>query len=172
MRVALDKAQIERALGDALLHRLRIADEKRRYHRGEARLELADELRQDVFADSHARADKQRPGELSGELLHARVELGRERKDALGVFERERSGGRERDAALRAIEKAGVELLLQLLDLESDRRLGHEKRLRRLGERQVFRYRMKDLQAPQTHGLLKHKPGEEASFALLQSMMW
>ena len=58
---------------------------------------------------------------------------------------------RERDAALRAIEEPHVQVLLELPDLEGDRRLGHEQRLGRLGERKVLRDRVEDLEAPVGH---------------------
>src|SRR5207302_1559984 len=55
------------------------------------------------------------------------------------------------DASLRAIEEPCAQMLFQLLDLEGDRRLRHEERLGRLGERQVLRYRVEHLQAPVGH---------------------
>src|SRR5256885_7632696 len=55
------------------------------------------------------------------------------------VLERHLPRRRERDASLRAIEEPRAQILLQLLDLEGHRRLRHEERLGRLGERQVLR---------------------------------
>ena len=115
MRIALDEAQIQRALGDAILDGFGVADEKRRHHGREARLELADELRQQVLADRHARADEQRPARLAAHLLQSRVELRGQPEDALGVLERDLARGRERDASLRAVEQPRVEVLLELL---------------------------------------------------------
>src|SRR5262249_56004475 len=126
MRVALDEAEVQRALRDAVLDRLGIADEERGHNRGEARLELTDQLRQHVLAYRHARAYEQRPRRLATHLLQACVELGRQRQDALGVLERELASRCERDPPLRAVEEARVQLLLELLHLERDRRLAHE----------------------------------------------
>ncbi len=75
MRITLDKAKVQGALGDAILHRLRIADEQRRDHGGKASLELADQLRQQVLADRHAAADEQRAPELAADVLQSRFEL-------------------------------------------------------------------------------------------------
>ena len=91
--------------------------------------------------------------------LQARVELGGQREDALGVLERDLARGRERDAPLRAVEEARAQVLFELLDLEGDRRLGHEQRLGRLGEGQVLRDGMEYLEAPVGHQLFKHKTG-------------
>src|SRR5438093_4422763 len=115
VRITLDKAKVQGALGDAILHRLRIADEQRGYHGGKAPLELADQLRQQVLADRHAAADEQRAAELAADVLQSRFELGGKGNDALGVLERYDAGGSERDAALRAGEKARAEGSLWLL---------------------------------------------------------
>src|SRR5205814_7754671 len=121
-----------------------------------ARPELTDQLRQQVFADRHAAADEERPAELAAQVLQPRLELGRERQDALRVVERNGAGGREHDAALGAVEEAGIEILLELLDLERDGRLRHEKRIRRLGERQMLRDRVEYLKVSVRHpGILR-----------------
>ena len=65
--------------------------------------------------------------------------------------------GRERDAPLRAVEEARVEVLLELLDLEGDRRLGHEQRLGGLGEGQVLRDGVEYLEAPIGHSPSRYK---------------
>src|SRR6185503_5174737 len=71
VRVAFYEAQVQRALGDALLDSLGIAYEQVRHHRRETRLEPADQLRQHVLAYRHARPDQERPGRLSAHLLQA-----------------------------------------------------------------------------------------------------
>ncbi len=93
----------------------------------------------------------QRAGELSAQLLHARVKLCGESKDAIGVLERNVPAKVRRNAALRAIEEARVQLLLQLPDLKSHGRLRHEQRLCRLGERQVFRHGIENLESSIRH---------------------
>jgi hypothetical protein len=50
-----------------------------------------------------------------------------------------------------AIEKPGIEVLFELLDLKSHRGLRHEQDICRLGERQLFGNRMKYLQAAISH---------------------
>src|SRR2546425_4850863 len=75
VRIALDKAKVQGALGDAILDRLRIADEQRRHHGGKAPLELADQLRQQILADGHASADEKRAPELAADVLQASFEL-------------------------------------------------------------------------------------------------
>jgi hypothetical protein len=54
---------------------------------------------------------------------------------------------------MAAIKQAGIEVLLQLLDLEGHRGLRHEQDLGGLGERQLLGYRMKHLKPP-----IGHKP--------------
>src|ERR1044071_6971984 len=100
MRIALDEAEIQRALGDPLLHGLGITHEQRWRHSREARLELADELRQDVLADRHAGADEERPARLAAHLLQPPIELLGQPEDALGALERDLARRRKRDAPL------------------------------------------------------------------------
>lgn len=83
--------------------------------------------------------------------------LGGQAKDALGILEHYAPGFGQRDLPVTALKQARVELLFQLFDLERDRRLRHEQRLGRLGEREVFCDRVKDLEAPVGHDLFKHK---------------
>ncbi len=159
VRVALDEAQIQAALEDAVLHLLRVGDEEPRHDGRKARLELADELRQQIFADRHAGADQERPGDMPGELLEARIELAREPEDAFRVLEREDPGRGERDAAARPVEQARVVLLLELADLEGHGRLRHEERLRRLGEGEVLRNRVEDLETAISHPRILREKG-------------
>ena len=72
MRIALDEADVEAALGDALLDRLGVGDESRGTTPGIARLELAEHLRQQEIGDRRARADQQRAGDLAAHLLQPR----------------------------------------------------------------------------------------------------
>jgi hypothetical protein len=51
-----------------------------------------------------------------------------------------------------AFEQPGIEVLLQLLDLEGHRGLGHEQLLRRLRKRKLAGNGMKYLQAAVGHG--------------------
>ena len=73
------------------------------------------------------------------------------REDALGVIQDEASRRGERDSAVTALEKARIELLFELLHLKGDRRLRHEKLLRRLGEGELLRYGVEDLKAAVGH---------------------
>ena len=93
------------------------------------------------------------PATCPRHLLQPRVELRGQREDALGVFERHLPRGRQRDVPVRAVEEPRVEVLLELPDLERDRRLRHEQRLGRLGERQMLRDRVEHLEAP-----IRHEP--------------
>src|SRR6185295_18464812 len=99
------------------------------------------------------RADQERSRRLAAHFLQARIELGRQCEDALGILERELARGRERDLSLRAVEEACAELLLELLHLEGDRGLGHAQRLGGLGKGEVLRYRVEYLQAPVGHDI-------------------
>ena len=101
----------------------------------------------------------ERAGGVAAHLLQPRVELGGEREDALGVLERHLPRRREQDASLRAVEEPHVQVLLELLDLESDCRLGHEQRLGSLGEGKVLRYRMEYLKAPVGHASMLREKG-------------
>src|SRR6267378_404233 len=160
VRIALDEAQVQGTLGDTILDRLRIADKQHRHDGRKAGLELADQLRQQVLADRHAAADEERAPELAADVLQSRFELRGQGEDALGVLERYDAGGGERDAALRAVEKARVEVFLELLDLEGHRRLRHEQRVGRLGEGEVLRDRVEDLKTPVGH--IPRRMGEKS----------
>jgi hypothetical protein len=111
----------------------------------------AQDGRQQVFRDGGACADEQRPSKLSAHLLQPEIELRRHAENALGVFQCEVACGSERDAPVPAIEQAGVEMLLELANLERDRRLGHEQRLGRLGERKMLGDRVEHLEAAIRH---------------------
>ena len=87
----------------------------------------------------------------AGKLAHACVHFLGQREDPLRVAEHELAGGSERDAAVVPLEKPGVEMLFELLYLERDRRLRHEKLFRGLGEAQLLRDRVEDLQTPVSH---------------------
>jgi hypothetical protein len=131
------------------------------------RLEFPEDLRQEEVGDRRARADQERAGDLAAQVPQARIELRRQRQDPLGIRERDRSRGREADAAMGAVEQPGVELVFQLADLERHRRLRHAERFPRLGEREVLRDRVEYLKPPIRHRpvpgsrrLFKHKnPG-------------
>jgi hypothetical protein len=73
--------------------------------------------------------------QLVGRLAHRRQHLRRG-----GVEPAARLGERER--AVLALEQRRAELVLELLDLAADRRLGQEQLLARLGERQMARRRL------------------------------
>jgi hypothetical protein len=148
----LDEADVERVLGDPVLDGFGIRDRQARLHLRKLRLEIAQHLRQQEFRDRGARPDQQQPPDLARHLLQPQIELRREREDLLGVLEHELASRRERVAAVPALEQPRVEMLLELLHLERDRRLRHEERLGRLGETQVLRHRVKDLQSPVGHG--------------------
>ncbi len=62
-----------------------------------------------------------------------------------------------RNASLRAIEEPRVKLLLQLPDLKCHGRLRHEQRLCRLGERQVFRHGLENLESSIRQGATAHQ---------------
>jgi hypothetical protein len=50
-----------------------------------------------------------------------------------------------------ALEEPRIEVLLELLHLERDRRLRHEKLLRGFGEAQLLRHGIEDLEASVSH---------------------
>jgi hypothetical protein len=79
------------------------------------------------------------------------VKLCGESKNAIRVLERNRSGERESNTALRAIKEARVQLLLQVPYLRSHGGLRHEKCLCRLRERQVLRRGIENLESPIRH---------------------
>src|SRR6185437_3882226 len=64
----------------------------------------------------------------------------------------DRTGRSQRDFAIAAIEQPRIELILELANLERDRRLGHAQRVGRLGERPMLRDGVKCLQATIRHG--------------------
>ena len=99
-----------------------------------------------------------RSGHLAGQLLQPGVELVGERENALGVFQRHRSRGSERDAALRAVEQARVEVFFELPDLEGHRGLRHEQRLRSLGEGEMLCDRVKYPETPVCHDSSRVRP--------------
>ncbi len=90
-------------------------------------------------------------------VLEPRIQFRRQAEDALGVLEHHAPRLGERNPALAALENARVEVFFELLDLKRDRWLRHEQHFGRLGEREVFRDRVKDLEAPVGHSLFKHK---------------
>ena len=161
--IALDEADVEGALEEPGLHGLRVRDDEPRHDRGMVRLERDQHLRQQEIGVDGARADQQLAADPPAHLLQPRLQLARHREDAIGVLEGDGPGGRERDPARRAVEEPRVELLLELPDLERHRRLRHEQRLGRPGEREVLRDRVEDLDAPIRHGAPIEWPGGHSS---------
>ena len=151
MRWRLNQPEIERMVRHAIDDRLRVRHRHVRLHLGVRGLELAEDLREDVFGDRHARAERKRAGHAAGQVGHARVHLLGQREHALGVVHDEASGGRERNAPVAALEESCVEMLLELLHLERDGGLRHEQLLRGLGEGKLLCDGMEDLEAPIGH---------------------
>ncbi len=117
----------------------------------ELSIERAEQRGQLILGDGGARAEYHHAGYVAGErahlALHARVEL----EDLLCVVIDALTGLGETDAVVGAVEKPGVELLLELPHLKGDRRLGHVQCRGGLGEAQVLGHRVEDLQAPIRH---------------------
>ena len=154
VRRRLDEADVQRMLGDARLDRFRVGDDQARPDIGILRLELAEDARQHEFGDGGAGADQQRAADLAGHLRQAHIQLRRQAEDALGVLQHRLAGRGQGYLAVAAVEQPRVEMLFQLLDLESHRRLCHEQHFRRLGEGQLLGDCVKDLQSPIGHNRL------------------
>ena len=111
---------------------------------------LTDQASMHAFADAIERASRQMFGggtSISGAIDHAMAlfpESGFASQRRVidisgdGANNRGRPAAEARDAAVRAVEQARVEVLLQLADLERHRRLRHEQRLGGLGEGEVL----------------------------------
>ena len=151
MRRRLDEAQVQRVLGDPVLHGFRVGDDQARQHFWMARAKFAQHPRQQELGDRHAGTDEERACDLARHLLEARVKLRGQAEDALGVVEHDIARRSERDPSMAAIEQARVEVFFELLDLEGDCRLGHEQRFGCLGERKLPRHRMEHLETPVRH---------------------
>ncbi len=114
-------------------------------------LEIAQQRRQHVFGDGGAGADDQHAADVAGHLAHGAFHFGVELKEAIGVFVHAVAGVGEADPVMGAVEQAGVEIFLQLANLEGHGGLGHVQRLGRLGKAEQTGHRMKHLKSAIRH---------------------
>jgi len=101
-----DEADIEAVLRDLGLHHLRVRHQQPWHDGRMERIEFAQDLRQQVFGDGHARADQQRSADMSGHVLEPRIHFGRQAEDAVGIVEHHAPRLGERDLSMAALEKA------------------------------------------------------------------
>ena len=147
----LDQADIEGMIGNFGLDGFRICHRQPRLNLGIARLEIPQHARQHVFRNGRTGADQQSapdfPGHFGQPGFHFRGQV----QNPLGIPHRQVASQGEGDLAVAALEQSGIEVLLELLDLKSHRRLRHEQYLRRLGETQLFGYSIKNLKSAVCH---------------------
>ena len=103
-------------------------------------LEFADDIRQHVFTNGAAGADHKLALDVAGELLHLAFELGLQVVHGEGVLEQEFAGLGELDMSVDAVKKLGLIILLEGLDLETDRGLSQVQRFCRFGKVFLIRY--------------------------------
>ena len=159
MRVAFDEADVEAALGDAILHRLRVGDEEPRHHRRKARLVGAQHLRQQVIGDGRARADQQGPpswpliscSRVSSSAETSRMRSAYSRARLPAAVSEMRPCARSNRRVLKCSSSCRI--------CEGDRRLRHEKRLGRLGEGEVLCDRVEYLEAAIRHRSVRKVTG-------------
>ena len=77
---------------------------------------------------------------MAGELLHLTFELGLQVVHGEGVLEQEFAGLGELDMSVDAVKKLGLIILLEGLDLETDRGLSQVQRFCRFGKVFLIRY--------------------------------
>ncbi len=149
VRIALDESEIKTALRDSYLYRCGIGDKEPRHDRRIKYLECAEDRRQQEVGDGGAGANQQRAGNCP-----------------LNSFMRESSSAdraRMRSAYSSAIVPSKMRLIRPCARskrrvfncsscyLKSHGRLRHEQRLCRLGERQVFRHGIENLESSIRH---------------------
>ncbi len=151
VRKRFDEADVDGMFHDPMLDRLGIADHQARADVWIAGFEFPEDAGQHEFGDRGRCADHQRAADLAGQFGEAHVHLGRQAQNFFGITEHHLAGRCQRNTSVAAIKQARVEVLFELLDLESHGRLGHEQYIRRLGKRQLFGNRMKNLQTTIGH---------------------
>lgn len=152
VRRRLDETDVDRMFGDTCLDRLGIGDDQPRPHVRIFRLEFPEDPRQQEFGDRGRGTDQERAGDLAGHLGHAHVHFLGKTQDLLGILEHQLAGRCQGNPPMPTIEEPGVEMLLELLDLERHCRLRHEQYLGSLGKRQLFGDGVENLQPAIGHG--------------------
>lgn len=133
-----DEADVHVAGGDAVLDVPRITHGDAGQHTGVLALEVLEDRRQPVAGNRRDAADVELAGEFASEFGDPGVELFRQVEDLLGVGQHELAGAGEADLAVTAFEQPGVEVVLELLDLEGDGGLRHVEVLGRPREGAVL----------------------------------
>jgi hypothetical protein len=152
MRRRFDQAEIQHMFGHARFDGFGVGNCHVHLHMGMHRFKLAEDLRQVELGDGSAGTQQQRPADRTGKLTDAGFQFLGQGQDSFSVSPHQLPGGSQRNAAMAALEQPCIEMFLQLLDLESHRRLGHEQLLRRLRERKLAGNGMEYLQATIGHG--------------------
>ena len=147
-----DDAELERAVGDALDHGLRVEDAERDVQLRVRFGELAEELGEHDAARPGRGADLERAVELAGRaLLQLADDLVLEREEPLSAAVEPKPGLGRLDAPPRPVEQLRPEPLLERPHLQADRRLRHPEPLGRLRERPPLDDLAKRLQLPRVH---------------------
>ena len=147
-----DHTELERPVGDALDHRLRVEDGERDMQLRMLFGEPAEQRREDDAAGPGRRADLERPGELAGRVVGELVDdLVFQREEPLRRPVELGTGFRRFDAPTGAVEQLRAESLLERAHLQADRRLRDAEPLGRLGERPALDDLAERPQLPRVH---------------------
>lgn len=135
-----DEADVEITAHDLFFDVLGVVDLEGDIYVWKIFLEFADDVRQHVFTNGAAGADHKLALDVAGELLHLAFELGLQVVHGEGILEQEFAGLGELDMSVDAVKKLGLIILLEGLDLETDRGLSQVQRFCRFGKVFLIRY--------------------------------
>ena len=149
---SLHESEVDPVLDDHLDDAVGVGHQQLDVHLRKPLLEANQQPWKIVLRDRHAGAEHQRAGHVVGQLPKRSVHFTVQREDAPGVLFHPAAGRGQLDAVVLAIEEPGVEMLLELANLERHRRLRHVQPFRRAREAPELRNRVKDLEPPVDHG--------------------
>jgi hypothetical protein len=119
--------------GDATFDGRRVGHEQTDPHLRIKRIEFSQNARQDEISNGRTGTHEQRTAHFTGHLADAGFHFIGQGEDFFGIRKNPLTRWRQRNIAVSPLEQPGVELLFQLLDLESNRRLRHEQRMQPFG---------------------------------------
>src|SRR5574337_604408 len=141
-----------RIVKEPVLDQLGVAHHHPRDDAGVMQLEVPQQTGQPIGGDGRTGADVEGAGQFVRKLRNTGFQFLVEVQDAFCIGHDDLARWRKGDLAVPPFEEPGVVVLLQLLDLKGDRRLGHEEVFGGTGEGAVLGNGVENLKTTVSHG--------------------
>ena len=160
---AADDRQVDLAVGHAPTGAAGAVHLQLHGHIGVLLPEQTDHARHQVGAGGLGGPHHQRPAPEVVQVVEGAAGLLALAEDAIAVTQQQVTGLGELGLAPAPVKQRHIELLLEILDLQADRRLGHVKAVGRLLEAALAGDRPQDAQLIEGEGQIGHRSGEPGS---------